>query len=88
MATTTSNNKRNVLVPTKRNIEFGSFDDNKSADSSLQPKYKKDSFSSRSDPPVVTSAFETNKDEGATATTDISEHAIEIFLQVCCLVSH
>ena len=79
-ATISSNNKRNVLVPTKRNIEFGSFDDNKGSDSSLQPKYKKDSFSSRSDPPVA-KAFEIQKDE---VTADISELAIENFLQVWC----
>jgi hypothetical protein len=58
----TGNSKRNILVPTKRNIEFGSFDDNKSADTSLKPKFKKDSFSARTEPPVAI-PFESHKDE-------------------------
>jgi hypothetical protein len=80
MANVTNNSKRNILVPTKRNIEFGSFDDSKAADSSLQPKFKKDSFSTRTEPQQI--PIEGHKDE---AKIDIPDHAIEKFLQVIVL---
>ena len=83
MANVTNNSKRNILVPTKRNIEFGSFDDSKAADSSLQPKFKKDSFSARTEPQLAI-PIEGHKDE---AKIDISDHAIEKFLQVIVLFS-